>query len=353
MDEKVIQAGMFDQKSTGSERQQFLQSILHQDDADDEEENEVPDDETVNQMIARSEGEFELFQKMDLERRREEAKMGSSRKGRLLEESELPEWLVKNDDEVEKCVYDDDEDKTLLGRGSRQRKEVDYTNSLTEKEWLKAIGDDGVDFEEEEEEDKRKKQTRKRRKKGDEDDEPAPKKRRGGSSGNPKLKRNMKKIMNVVVNYTENSDGRTLSEPFMDLPSRREFPDYYEVIKKPLAINKLLQKIDDSKYTDLDELEKDFMQLCKNAQIYNEEASLIHENSIILQTVFTNARQKVEAEGAGSDDNKDDDGSDADSNSRMKIKLKGRKGEGGGRGGRRKRISKKCISDDDDDADDH
>jgi SWI/SNF-related matrix-associated actin-dependent regulator of chromatin subfamily A protein 2/4 len=36
MDEKVIQAGMFDQKSTGSERQQFLQSILHQD-GDEEE----------------------------------------------------------------------------------------------------------------------------------------------------------------------------------------------------------------------------------------------------------------------------------------------------------------------------
>ena len=29
MDEKVIQAGMFDQKSTGSERQQFLKTILH------------------------------------------------------------------------------------------------------------------------------------------------------------------------------------------------------------------------------------------------------------------------------------------------------------------------------------
>lgn len=36
MDEKVIQAGMFDQKSTGADRQQFLQTILHQDDADDE-----------------------------------------------------------------------------------------------------------------------------------------------------------------------------------------------------------------------------------------------------------------------------------------------------------------------------
>lgn len=94
MDEKVIQAGMFDQKSTGSERQQFLQTILHQDDADDEEENEVPDDETVNQMIARNENEFDLFQKMDLERRREDAKLGTQRKGRLIEESELPDWLV-------------------------------------------------------------------------------------------------------------------------------------------------------------------------------------------------------------------------------------------------------------------
>lgn len=55
------------------------------------------------------------------------------------------------------------------------------------------------------------------------------------------------------------------------------------------------------KYADFDELEKDFMQLCKNAQIYNEEASLIHEDSIVLQSVFTNARQRLEEEGNNSD----------------------------------------------------
>lgn len=354
MDEKVIQAGMFDQKSTGSERQQFLQSILHQDDAEDEEENEVPDDETVNQMIARTEGEFETFQKLDLERRREEAKLGPNRKSRLLEEAELPDWLVKDDDEVERWTYEEDEDR-FLGRGSRQRKEVDYTDSITEKEWLKAIDDDGAEYEEEEEDDKKKKKTRKRKKKGEEDDEPMPKKRRGGgSSVDPKLKRAMKKLIMVVVNYTDSTDGRLLSEPFMKLPSRRELPDYYEIIKKPLTINKLLQKIEEGKYGDFDELEKDFMQLCKNAQIYNEEASLIHEDSIVLQSVFTNARQRIEEEGYNSDqDDKGDgeDGSDADSSVRMKIKLKGRKGEG--RGGRRKRVTKKYISDDDDDADDN
>lgn len=87
-------------------------------------------------MIARSEAEFELFQKMDLERRREDAKLGTARKSRLIEESELPEWLVKDDDEVDTLTYDDEEEK-ILERGARKRKEVDYTDSLTEKEWLK------------------------------------------------------------------------------------------------------------------------------------------------------------------------------------------------------------------------
>ena len=63
-------------------------------------ENEVPDDEMVNRMIARTEDEFILFQKIDLERRREEAKLGPNRKSRLVEEAEFPDWLVKNDVEL-------------------------------------------------------------------------------------------------------------------------------------------------------------------------------------------------------------------------------------------------------------
>lgn len=51
-------------------------------------------------MIARNECELELFSRMDLERRREEAKLGPNRKSRLIEEGELPDWLVKDDEEV-------------------------------------------------------------------------------------------------------------------------------------------------------------------------------------------------------------------------------------------------------------
>ena len=61
MDEKVIQAGMFDQKSTSSERRAFLEAILEEEAAEDEEEQEVPDDEALNDMIARNEEELALF----------------------------------------------------------------------------------------------------------------------------------------------------------------------------------------------------------------------------------------------------------------------------------------------------
>lgn len=287
MDEKVIQAGMFDQKSTGSERQQFLQSILAQDEGDDEEENEVPDDEMINFMIARSDEELEMFKQMDIER-----KKADGDKKRLVEESELPDWLTKEDEEMDRW-NDDEDDSTLLGRGSRQRKEVDYTDSLTEKEWLKAIDGDDIDFDEELEMEERERKRKSKKRKKDSDDESINStitKRKKGIT-DPKMKKQMTKIMKIVMKYE--IDGRLLSEPFMKLPSRRELPDYYEVIKKPLDIKKILLRIEEAKYIDFADLEKDFFQLCQNAQIYNEEQSLIYEDSIVLQKIFSQAKQKV------------------------------------------------------------
>lgn len=294
MDEKVIQAGMFDQKSTGSERQQFLQTILHQDEADEEEENEVPDDEVINLMIARSDEELVIFKKMDEERKEQEL-ADPKFKSRLIDESELPDWLCKEEDEVDQ--WEDDEEQAILGRGSRQRKEVDYTDSLTEKEFLKVI-DDGAEFEdelEEEEREKKRKSRKRKSRKDDSDDESVistvTKRKKGVTD--PKTKEQMRKVIRMVCKHTD-ADGRVLSEPFMKLPSRRELPDYYDVIKRPLDIKKIIQRIEDAKYVDFADLEKDFFQLCQNAQIYNEDTSLIYEDSVALQSVFSDSKQKVQ-----------------------------------------------------------
>lgn len=192
---------MFDQKSTGTERKQFLQTILHQDEADDEEENEVPDDETVNQMIARSEAEFELFQKVDAARRKEDTDLDA--KPRLMEESELPEWLLRDDENDDK--WDDTDYEEKFGRGSRQRKEVDYTDSLTEKEWLKVIG--AMDEEKEDGEDglgdSSRRKSRKRAK-SMKNPEAGPSHQAGKKvPPSPWVKNLMRKLISIVVCYKD------------------------------------------------------------------------------------------------------------------------------------------------------
>merc|ERR1711981_1249072 len=209
--------------------------------------------------------------------------------------SELPEFLLQDD-------IDDDEDleevtrarqEEEMGRGNRSRKEVTYHEQLSEKDWLKAIGaeeeesdDAPTGFQEDTPKKKKKKRTR-------EENEEEP--RRKKKKADRKFMKKMKKLLEVVMQY-EDRDGRILSEPFYKLPSRKELPDYYEVLREPVDIAKIQQRIDDEKYEDMDALERDFMILCKNTQHYNEDGSLIFEDSIVLQSVFTNARERLEQE---------------------------------------------------------
>ena len=58
----------------------------------------------------------------------------------------------------------------------------------------------------------------------------------------PHLTKMMKKLLDIVMKYKD-KDGRVLSDRFTHLPSRKELPDYYEVIKKPLDLRKIKVRI--------------------------------------------------------------------------------------------------------------
>ncbi|XP_078809523.1 putative global transcription activator SNF2L2 isoform X2 [Oryzias latipes] len=358
VDQKVIQAGMFDQKSSSHERRAFLQAILEHEEQN-EEEDEVPDDETLNQMIARNEDEFELFMRMDMDRRREDAR-NPKRKPRLMEEDELPSWIIKDDAEVERLTYEEEEEK-MFGRGSRCRRDVDYSDALTEKQWLRAIEDGNL--EEMEEEIRLKKRKRKRRQDKDsssrEEGGGKARKRRGRppaeklSPNPPKLTKQMNTIIDTVINYRDGA-GRQLSEVFVQLPSRKELPEYYELIRKPVDFKKIKERVRNHKYRSVGDLEKDVMLLCQNAQTFNLEGSQIYEDSIVLQSVFKSARQKIAKDDDTEEDSDEDDDDDYESEAeakavRVKIKLsrEGRGDKGKKRQSRGK--AKPVVSDDDSD----
>merc|ERR1711953_50361 len=272
------------------------------------------------------------------------------------EESELPPFLLEEPEEI---VSEDEEAKALqLGRGNRARKETRYDEQLSEKDWLKAIGAEEEEFDDDDDDTPRKR-ARKKHRVDEEDDEPKKKKKK---SILRKLQKKMRKLMEIVIQY-EDQDGRVLSDPFMKLPTRKELPDYYDVIRKPVDITKILTKIEDGKYEDMDVMEKDFMLLCQNTQKYNEDGSLIHEDSIVLQSVFTNAREKLSNEW---DDEQDEESNQAPPSVKMeevedsedlslavatpaKSEKKKKKKEPASSRGKRKRKKKYSSNEDDDD----
>ena len=59
--------------------------------------------------------------------------------------------------------------------------------------------------------------------------------------------------------------------------SLQEYPDYYEVIKKPIDLEKIGQRVKASNYENLEELLADIAQMCDNACRYNEPDSQIYK----------------------------------------------------------------------------
>lgn len=116
------------------------------------------------------------------------------------------------------------------------------------------------------------------------------------------------------------------------------------------------ERVRNHKYRSIGDLEKDVMLLCHNAQTYNLEGSQIYEDSIVLQSVFKSARQKIAKEEESDDDSddNDEDESEAEAESksvRVKIKLGKREERGHDKGKKRQsRVkAKPVVSDEDSD----
>jgi len=136
IDDKVIQAGRFDNKSTQEEQEEFLRSILE---ADQEEENEEAgdmNDDEINEIIARSDEEARLFSEMDMQRERAAVAnwKAAGNRGKppqpLVALEELPE-CYRTDEPFE--VKDDIEEAE--GRGHRRRAVINYNDGLSDDQW--------------------------------------------------------------------------------------------------------------------------------------------------------------------------------------------------------------------------
>ncbi|XP_042939804.1 probable ATP-dependent DNA helicase CHR12 isoform X3 [Carya illinoinensis] len=129
IDEKVIQAGLFNTTSTAQDSKQMLEEIMRR--GTSSLGTDVPSEREINRLAARSDEEFWLFEKMDEERRQKE-----KYRSRLMEEHEVPEWAYSAPEikEDENLGFD-----SGSVTGKRRRKEVVYADTLSDLQWMKAV----------------------------------------------------------------------------------------------------------------------------------------------------------------------------------------------------------------------
>lgn len=343
MDGKVIQAGKFDNKSTENERDTMLRVMLESAEAVESLEQEEMDDDDLNQIMMRHDHELITFQEMDRKRIAEDPYGPGKPLARLIGESELPDiYLNEEAPVVEK------EDEGPIGRGARERTRVKYDDGLTEEQWLEAVdndedtiedaiarkeakvakrgrnkigplgtdaGDSPAPSRESSEEPQPKKRGRKpkaEKRKADEaslDGDPAPRKRGRPAPArdplNPEQRAALQKIVNNVwdtLNDLEeestdaNIPNRGIIDPFIDLPDKWDYPDYYQLIKNPICMNQIKKKINKKEYQSVRQMRQDLGLLCNNCRLYNEDTSLLFADANLIEQAALDKMREATAD---------------------------------------------------------
>ncbi|KAM4582787.1 protein polybromo-1-like isoform 1-T1 [Fundulus diaphanus] len=107
------------------------------------------------------------------------------------------------------------------------------------------------------------------------------------------LKEVLEQLFDAIVSYTEPS-GRLVSELFQKLPSKMQYPDYYAVIKEPIDLKIIGQKIQLGNYRSVSAMAKDVDLLVKNAKTYNEPGSQVFKDANTIKKVFAQKKSEIE-----------------------------------------------------------
>uniref|UniRef100_A0A3Q2DSR5 Protein polybromo-1 n=1 Tax=Cyprinodon variegatus TaxID=28743 RepID=A0A3Q2DSR5_CYPVA len=107
------------------------------------------------------------------------------------------------------------------------------------------------------------------------------------------LKEVLEQLLDAVVSYTEPS-GRLVSELFQKLPSKMQYPDYYAVIKEPIDLKIIAQKIQLGNYRSVSAMAKDVDLMVKNARTYNEPGSQVFKDANTIKKVFAQKKSEME-----------------------------------------------------------
>lgn len=95
------------------------------------------------------------------------------------------------------------------------------------------------------------------------------------------------KLVSQLKRSTD-KNGREIAHAFLDLPSRDDYPDYYEQIPMPLSLNMIEKRLENGHYITLTQLEQDLKRLVQNAKDYNDSKSEVFADAERIRKALSN-----------------------------------------------------------------
>ena len=347
MDGKVIQAGKFDNKSTNEERDAMLRVMLESAEQAEEMQSEEMDDDDLNSFLQRSENELSLFEQMDRDRAAAGGFGSGKKHGRLLDESELPDIFLQDDDtgndaqmaeeisygrgarERTRVRYDDGlteeqwldamdaDDDTVEAAMSRKQARIDKRKGNKERRDNPDVDTPSVARSSESPAPMVSRRGRGGRKSTgvgrkrtaevaeldlDTTSAPTPpsqpKKRGRGTkildtlapNERDALQASLERVFETIENLTdplgadpEDQSARDVAGVFVNLPPRANWPDYYQIIMEPIALEQIEKKMKRREYQGMNGFASDVKLMVRNAKTYNDDGSQIYNDAGVME----------------------------------------------------------------------
>ncbi|KAG1757209.1 Bromodomain-containing protein [Suillus lakei] len=105
-------------------------------------------------------------------------------------------------------------------------------------------------------------------------------------SKQPNLTRLLKARLQKVVDKADEETHRVLSNVFMEMPSKKDYPMYYKQIKRPTCIETIFKHLKRKEYQNSLDFATDVELVFSNALEFNQDHSQIWEDAIILRDYF-------------------------------------------------------------------
>ena len=293
MSELVVEAGKFDRRSVENdnslERKKLMEVLLTDfdtntgansqdrtasevtgsegdDENDDDNDNgsDTSDKDDLNDLLSNNEADYQLYEAIDAKLK----ELHGVDVSLYCDPEDVPDWIKYPTGKKDAALED-----TGPSDGPRKRKEVIYDDGLTEKQFLRLM-EKQFDGEEAAREGAR----AARRAAADTDASGVPESIEDGSDLTDWTFRKLISCTKMVISLKDPSTKRRLSDIFLEKPPREQYPDYYELIEKPIAINDILRKCRGKMYTGLHEFREDWNLMFANAKTFNGEGSWVVED---------------------------------------------------------------------------